>query len=197
MTRPNKLGTKDTRTFNLVMRSRTLDILSRKSDELTRLTQTQVSVADIIRLCVDMNMEPQDFYTLCEYIIDQNNGFITFSVSVSTLHNILAEVLEIEFTTAPNTRVRKIIFKDGIGLSAVDKLKIVGSVIGRKKNATNFDIYESMLYLHHQRQKITMSKIAGYLNVSERTLYRNMDNDLKVEKKILNEALQQGELFAL
>ena len=56
MTRPNKLGTKDTRTFNLVMRSRTLDILSRKSDELTRLTQTQVSVADIIRLCVDMNM---------------------------------------------------------------------------------------------------------------------------------------------
>ena len=49
MTRPNKLGTKDTRTFNLVMRSRTLDILSRKSDELTRLTQTQVSVADIIR----------------------------------------------------------------------------------------------------------------------------------------------------
>ncbi len=57
MTRPNKLGTKDTRTFNLVMRSRTLDILSRKSDELTRLTQTQVSVADIIRLCVDMNME--------------------------------------------------------------------------------------------------------------------------------------------
>ena len=57
MTRPNKLGTQDTRTFNLVMRTRTLDALADKSDELTRLTQTQVSVADIIRLCVDMNME--------------------------------------------------------------------------------------------------------------------------------------------
>lgn len=151
----------------------------------------------IVLRYLNMNIEPQEFYTLCEYIIDQNNGFITFGVSVSTLHNILAEVLEIEFANAPNTRIRKIIFKDGIGLSAVDKLKIVGSVIGRKKNATNFDIYESMLYLHHQRQKITMSKIAESLNVSERTLYRNMDNDLKVEKKILNEALQQGELFAL
>ena len=44
MTRPNKLGTKDTRTFNLVMRSRTLDILSRKSDELTRLTHITIII---------------------------------------------------------------------------------------------------------------------------------------------------------
>ena len=57
MTRPNKLGTQDTRTFNLVMRTRTLDALADKSDELTRLTQTQVSVADIIRLCVEQTCD--------------------------------------------------------------------------------------------------------------------------------------------
>jgi len=32
-------------------------MLSRKSSELTRLTKQQVSAADIIRLCIDMNME--------------------------------------------------------------------------------------------------------------------------------------------
>ena len=57
MSRPSKFGTKDTRTFNLVMKNRVLDILSNKSDELTRLTQSQVSVADIVRLCVELNME--------------------------------------------------------------------------------------------------------------------------------------------
>ena len=38
-------------------------MLSRKSDELTKLTQKQVSAADIIRLCIDMHME-----TTCDEI---------------------------------------------------------------------------------------------------------------------------------
>ena len=40
-----------------MMKNRVLDILANKSDELTRLTQSQVSVADIVRLCVELNME--------------------------------------------------------------------------------------------------------------------------------------------
>ena len=56
MTRPNKLKSA-TKTYNLLMRQRQWDMLSRKSHELTTLTRQQVSAADIIRLCIDMNME--------------------------------------------------------------------------------------------------------------------------------------------
>jgi hypothetical protein len=56
MTRPNKLKS-ETKTYNLLMRQKQWDMLSRKSNELTRLTKQQVSAADIIRLCIDMNME--------------------------------------------------------------------------------------------------------------------------------------------
>jgi len=56
MTRPNKLKSA-TKTYNLLMRQRQWDMLSRKSHELTTLTKQQVSAADIIRLCIDMHME--------------------------------------------------------------------------------------------------------------------------------------------
>lgn len=56
MTRPNKLKSA-TKTYNLLMRQRQWDMLSRKSQELTTLTRQQVSAADIIRLCIDMHME--------------------------------------------------------------------------------------------------------------------------------------------
>ncbi len=56
MTRPNKLKS-ETKTYNLLMRQRQWDMLSRKSHELTTLTKQQVSAAYIIRLCIDMHME--------------------------------------------------------------------------------------------------------------------------------------------
>lgn len=148
----------------------------------------------IVLRYLNYDMSPQGFHSLAEYIIDQNNGFITFSIDTSFLYNILAEILDIEFHTPPNTKRRKIIFKDGIGLTAKEKLSIVGSIMGKNKKANNFDIYESMLYLHEQKLKITMKSISEFLGVSERTIYRNMDEDLKKEKKILNEVLQQNKL---
>ena len=51
------------------------------------------------------------------------------------------------------------------------------------------DIYECMLDLHDMGKKITISKIAGLLNCSSRTVYRNMGNELKKEKELLNKEL--------
>jgi len=56
MSRPKKFECK-TKTFNLVMRERQYEILMRKSRHLSDITNKQVSVADIIRLCVDLHME--------------------------------------------------------------------------------------------------------------------------------------------
>ena len=43
--------------FSLMLRKRQHEILLHKADQLTQLTGKQVSVADIIRLCIDMHME--------------------------------------------------------------------------------------------------------------------------------------------
>jgi len=38
-------------------------------------------------------------------------------------------------------------------------------------------------------EKITWGKVAGLLDCSERTIYRNLDNQLKQEKEKLNEEI--------
>ena len=43
-----------------------------------------------------------------------------------------------------------------------------------------------MLLVHEQREIITIKKIANSLNVTPRTIYRNMTDKLKKEKRILN-----------
>jgi hypothetical protein len=56
MSRPTKFECK-TKMFNLIMRERQYEMLTHKAMELTKLTKKQVSVADIVRLCVDLNMD--------------------------------------------------------------------------------------------------------------------------------------------
>ena len=83
-------------------------------------------------------------------------------------------------------KLRKVIFKIHSGLNLSEKLKIVGKLIGRSK-LDKEQIYECMLDLNHMGKKITVSRIAGLLECSARTIYRHMCNDLKHEKYILNE----------
>jgi hypothetical protein len=44
-----------------------------------------------------------------------------------------------------------------------------------------------MLDLHDMGKKITISRIAGLLNCSARTIHRNMSYELKKEKELLNQ----------
>jgi len=46
-----------------------------------------------------------------------------------------------------------------------------------------------MLDLNHFGKKITIGRIAGLLDCSTRTIYRNMSNELKKEKELLNQQL--------
>ena len=50
-------------------------------------------------------------------------------------------------------------------------------------------IYQTMLDLNDYGKKITISRIAGLLNCSTRTIHRHMCDTLKQEKQILNEKL--------
>ena len=90
-----------------------------------------------------------------------------------------------DLDTPPKNRLRKIVFKDSSGLSTIEKLKIVGKVIGQAKGIKEDDIYEAMLYIHDQ-EIITIPKIAKALKCTTRTVYRHMSEELKEEKELLN-----------
>jgi hypothetical protein len=74
-------------------------------------------------------------------------------------------------------------------MSKEEKLRIVGELIGRTKRVHPDDIYECMIDLNDMGNKITISRIAGLLDCSSRTIHRNMCEELKREKELLNQQL--------
>ena len=143
---------------------------------------------------LNQELTTNKFKELAYFISDRSNGFISFDISDRDLSGIIKEVLNYDINKAPKNKKRKVIFKDGTGLTVSDKLKITGSLIGRNKNASESDIYEIMLYIHDQGEKITIKKISEALKVTTRTIYRNMSESLKTEKDLLNEELQLRQL---
>ena len=120
-----------------------------------------------------------------EFIADKQNGFVTFFIKQRLLNEMIEDVLK-QGGDPPANKLRKVVFKDYSGLDLSGKLKIVGQLIGRSSIDKEM-IYQTMLDLNDWGKKITISRIAGLLNCSTRTIHRHMCDDLKQEKQILNE----------
>ena len=134
------------------------------------------------------NMLDSELTELFKFIANKENGFVTFFIKSKVLHRMIKEVLGVG-DTPPKNRIRKVIFKPYTLLTLSEKLSIVGRLIGRGKKIVEDDIYECMLSLNNERKKITINKIAKSLGCSTRTIYRNMGNQLKLEKELLNSEL--------
>jgi len=134
-------------------------------------------------------LDPDDFLNLSEIIADKSNGFITFAIPPQLLKKIVYEVSMMELDEPPKNKVRKLIFKHDCILATNEKLKIVGHLVGRTKKVCEEDIYECMLNIHDQGYKIGLATIASILKVSTRTIQRNMCEELKREKELLNQQL--------
>ena len=134
-------------------------------------------------------LDPDDFTNLCEHIADKSNNFITFTVPPQLLKKIIYEVSMMDLDQPPKNKIRKVIFNWHCTLSTEEKLKIVGKLIGRTKSVHADDIYECMLDLNDMGKKITLGRIAGLLDCSKRTIQRNMCEELKREKELLNQQL--------
>ena len=132
------------------------------------------------------SMNKEEFDQLAEVITYKPNGFITFKVSSSLLENIINDVYMQDLEKSPNNKLRKVVFKDGTGLSKIEKLKIVGKLIGRKTIVNEESIYQCMLHINNDGEKITISLLAKLLKCSSRTIHRNMSKELKQEKNLLN-----------
>ena len=132
------------------------------------------------------SMDKTKFDQLAMVITHKPNGFTTFSVSNLMLNSVINSIYMQDLERPPKNKLRKVVFKDSTGLSKVEKLKIVGKLIGRKSMIDEEAIYQCMLDLHDMGKKITIGRIAGLLDCSSRTIYRNMGEELKQEKQELN-----------
>jgi len=130
----------------------------------------------------------QWFSKVAKFIADKKNGFVTFYIKWQILEEMILDVI-LNGDEPPRNRIRKVIFKPYTLLTLSEKLSIVGKLIGRGKKIVEDDIYECMLSLNNEKQKITINKIAKSLGCSTRTIYRNMGNQLKLEKELLNSEL--------
>jgi len=135
----------------------------------------------------DLNMK--ELKRVFEYIANVKNNFVTFTMSRGAFDKLVNEVFITDAERPPKNRIRKVIFKPNKILTLSEKLSIVGQLIGRSKKIVEEDIYQCMLDLNDNKQKITISKLAKLLECSTRTIYRNMGNQLKLEKELLNKEL--------
>ena len=131
-------------------------------------------------------LDQDEFLRLAQVIVYKPNGFVTFNVGEKLLDKIVYEVSMLDLDEPPKNKLRKVIFKPETTICKEEKLRIVGELIGRSKRIHADDIYECMIDLNDMGKKITMSRIAGLLDCSSRTIHRNMCVELKREKELLN-----------
>ena len=134
-------------------------------------------------------VDQDDLEHMSKYMCVKSNGFVTFTINEHALKNIIYEVSMCDLEKPPKNKLRKIIFKDYSGLTTEEKMSIVGKMIGKSKKIHEDDIYQCMLDINELGKKITITSLAGLLNCSARTIHRNMSNELKKEKELLNQQL--------
>ena len=134
-------------------------------------------------------LDQDQFMKVAEILAHKPNGFTSFAIHADLLRKIVYEVSMLDLEEPPNNKLRKVIFKYGSGLTKEEKLSIVGELIGRSKRITEDDIYMCMLDLHDLNKKITITQLALWLECSTRTIHRNMGEELKREKELLNKQL--------
>ena len=133
--------------------------------------------------------EHEDAMTIATYLAYKPNGFTTFTMNKWNIARLVKDIGLLDLETPPQNKLRKIIFKPDSGLNKSEKLKIVGKLIGRLRGVQKEDIYETMLLINEEDQKVTIAKLADSLGVTPRTIHRHMCEELKQVKEELNEEI--------
>ena len=134
-------------------------------------------------------LDQDQLVEIAEVIANKQQGFTTFTIHEELLRKMVYEISMLDLEEPPKNKLRKVIFKMNSGLCVEEKLRVVGELIGRTKKVHPDDIYQCMLDLHDYGEKITIGRIAGLLDCSARTIHRNMGEELKREKELLNQQL--------
>ena len=135
------------------------------------------------------DLDQDEFMQIAEIISIKEQGFTSFTIHIDLLRKMVYEVSMLDLDEPPKNKLRKVIFKYGCGLTKEEKLSIVGELIGKTKRIHKDDIYQCMLDLNDLGKKITITQLALYLECSTRTIHRNIGEQLKREKELLNQQL--------
>jgi len=134
-------------------------------------------------------LDQDQLIEIAEVIANKKQGFTTFTIHPELLRKMVYEISMLDLEEPPKNKLRKVIFKWNSGLCTEEKLRIVGELIGRSKRIHEDDIYQCMIDLNDMSKKITIGRIAGLLDCSTRSIHRNMGEELKREKELLNKQL--------
>ena len=135
------------------------------------------------------DLDQDEFMQIAEIISIKEQGFTSFTLHIDLLRKMVYDVSMLNLDEPPRNKLRKVIFKYGSGLTKEEKLSIVGELIGRTKRIHEDDIYDAMLGIHDNDVKITVQRLAEVLFCSTRTIHRNMGEELKREKELLNKQI--------
>ena len=134
-------------------------------------------------------LDQEEFMGIAEIIANKEQGFTTFTIHPELLRKMVYDISMLDLEQPPKNKIRKVIFKMNCGLCTEEKLRIVGELVGRSKRVSEDDIYQCMLDLHELGKKINITQLALWLECSTRTIHRNMGEELKREKELLNQQL--------
>ena len=134
-------------------------------------------------------LDQDQLVEIAEVIANKQQGFTTFTIHEELLRKMVYEISMLDLEEPPKNKLRKVIFKMNSGLCVEEKLRIVGELIGRTKKVTPDDIYDAMLSIHDNDVNITIKRLAEVCFCSTRTIHRNMCEELKREKELLNKQL--------
>jgi len=135
------------------------------------------------------NWDEHQAMDIAIWITNKENGFVTFNINRWNVARLIYDLSIVDLEHPPTNKLRKIIFKWNCGLTKSEKLSIVGKLIGKMNGIDKSDIYEAMTQINYEGYKIIISKLAKMLNVTTRTIYRHMNDELKQEKERLNEEI--------
>ena len=134
-------------------------------------------------------LDQDQFMEIAEVIAYKEQGFTTFTIHPELLRKMVYDISMLDLEEPPKNKLRKVIFKMISPLTTEDKLRIVGELVGRSKRIHADDIYQCMLDINSMSKKITITNLAKLLHCSTRTIHRNMGEELKREKELLNKQL--------
>ena len=135
-------------------------------------------------------LDQDQFMEVAEVIANKEQGFTTFTIHPELLRKMVYDISMLDLEDPPKNKLRKVIFKPYNKLCTEEKLRVVGELVGRSKKIHSDDIYQCMLDINDWGKKVTISRIAGLLDCSTRTIHRNMDTALRREVKLLNKQLE-------
>lgn len=139
------------------------------------------------------DMDDEKFEQVVNYICDTKNNFITFDVNQKVIDNLISEALNDPLDYAPPNKLRKVIFKQTCGLDRKQKMKIVGSIIGKGNSLSESEIESVMRWLNENGHEITNGRLERELGKSVRTIQRAMTPALRELRDELNNTVLNEE----